>query len=68
MALWLRWHSESSILASGLGPREMVLGTGLGASSSMSSCMVLLASSWVADIAATEEVETEDGGTIPDIM
>jgi hypothetical protein len=28
----------------------------------------LLASSWVADIAATEEVETEDGGTIPDIM
>lgn len=67
MALWLRWHSESSILGSGLGPRGMVLATGLGASSSTSSCMVLLASSWAADMAAATE-EADGGGAIPGIM
>lgn len=63
MALWLRWHSESSILGSGLGPRGIPLPTGLGASSSGSSWIELSSFSPRPDAEAAWEEEDEDKGT-----
>lgn len=37
MALWLRWHSESSIFGSGLGPRGTWFGDGISSSSGCGS-------------------------------
>ena len=45
----------------------MALATGLGASSSISSCIVLLASSCVEARATADEADDDGGGTSPGI-